>query len=202
MADTSLYTQMVSDVISLTKRSDLEEETAVAVRTATLSVHSGAAFPRDLYTSVVKIPNPSYTVAVDAQSLPRLRGLSTVRFLDSNYNPIEAIQVEILELDDLVDPVYKSPKTDVCYSAGTSVNMRASIPIYGALITYFQLPKVRPDQYDSWIAQISPDAIVYVAASIVLGTNGNEEKSANYMRLYEKTLKPELIANFLTSAMR
>lgn len=203
MANTSLYDQMLADVVELTKRPDLTGETAVALRTATLSVHSGAAFPRDLFTAVVKIPNPSYLLSVDVQSVtPRLRGLSTVRLLDSNYNPMEQPEITVTELDDITDDYWNTPKQDVAYVAGTNINVRASIPAYGVLMTYFQLPKVRPEEYNSWIAQISPDAIVYFAASIVYGTTGNEEKSANYMRFYEKTLKPDLISNFLTSAMR
>lgn len=202
-AQTDLYDGIVNDVVTLTNRPDLAAEIAIAVRTATLSVHSDAAYPRDLVAAAVQIPNPSYQFSIDAQSqFPRLRGLSTVRLLDDNFTPVEFPEVEIIELGDIRDAIYHELKTDVCYIAGTSVNVKTSVPASGILLEYFQLPLIRREQYNSWIAQLAPDAIVYSAASILYSTNGNEEKAASYSKFYQTQLKPQLIANFLTSAMR
>ncbi len=202
-AQTDLYDQMLADVYALTNRPDLEEETAIALRSATISVHSRAAFPRDSAVSLVKIPNAAFIFAVDIQLLlPRLRGLSTVRMLDINYDPLEYPQIEVREMGDIYDPEYKTLLNNIAYIAGTSLTIRTAAASYGALIEYFKLPEVRRETYNSWIAQLQPDPIVYSAAAKVMLTNGNEEKGKSYLNLVQNSLVPELISNFLTSQMR
>jgi hypothetical protein len=200
---TDLYDGMKADIITLTNRPDLDAETQVALRTATLSVHMFAAYPRDLCTMPVKLTNASYLTSVDAQvALPRIRGLSSVQGLDSSYAPLEFPEIEIVEMNDIRDPEYHTLKNDIAYLAGTSVNIRTSQMVYGYLIEFFQLPQVRREQYNSWIAQLFPEPILYTAASIVLSTNGNEEKAKSYGTYVANTLRPQLDQNFLTSIIR
>lgn len=204
-AQTDLYDSVVADVITLTNRPDLADETAIAVRTATISVHSSTNWPRDLQTALVKLPNASNITALDIQVLfPRLRGVSSLRITDVNFDPINSddANIEIVEMDDIYDPVYKQLRNNIAYVGGTTLNVRNYIAAYGYLVSYYSLPRVRRDDYTSWIAQLSPDAIVYQAASIVFSTNGNEEKAKSYGNMYEKLLLPQLVANFLTSAQR
>ena len=202
-AQTDLFDSIVADVITLTNRPDLADEIAVAVRTATLSVHMAEAFPRDSVAQLVKIPNSSYVTSLDAQALfPRIRGLSSVQVVSVDYTPLEFPEIDIVEMNDIRDPIYHELKSNIAYLAGTSVNVRTSVPAYGYLVEYFQLPLVRREQYNSWIAQLAPDAIVYTAASVVFSTNGNEEKAKSYNNFYERTLLPQLKSNFLTSAQR
>lgn len=202
-ANTDLYDGIYNDVLELTKRPDLAEESLIAVRTATLSLHGRQAWPRDVATSLVKLPNASYLTALDAQVLlPRLKGLSTVRVCDVNFAPMESPHVEIVEMGDIYDPVYGTLKNDIAYIAGTTVNLRTSVAASGYLIEYFQVPRANRNEYNSWIAELAPDVIVYQAAAIVFTTNGNEEKASGYQRMVDKMLFPELVSNFLTSAQR
>ena len=198
-----LYDAMTADVITLTNRPDLVAETALAVRTATLSIHTRAAFPRDVQTELVKLTNSVYLVALDAQVLlPRLRGLSTVRACDVSYVPLEQPRIEIVELGDIYDPEYHTLKNNIAYLAGTAVNIRCSVPSYGFLIEYLGLPLMRREQYNSWIAQLAPESIVYMAAATVLSTNGDLDKSKKFFDLVNMTLVPELVSSFLTSQQR
>ena len=202
-AQSDLYDQMVEDVVVLTNRPDLAAEIAIAVRTATLSIHMRAAFPRDVAVQLVKLPNASYVTSLDVQVLlPRIRGVSSLRVCDVNYDPLETPIINIVEMGDIYDPEYKTLRNDVAYLAGTALNIRSSISTYGYLIEYFQVPLLRREQYNSWIAQLAPDAIMYTAAATVLATSGDEDKAAAYNKLVTTTLFPELIQNFLTSAMR
>lgn len=202
-AQTALYDSILDDVIALTNRPDLTTETGVAIRAATISVHSKAAYPRDLMTQLVKIPNASYLTSIDAQLLlPRLRGLSRIQLVDASYAPLEFPEIAVIEIDDIRDEEYKVYRNNVAYIAGTAVNVRSTSLGYGFLVEYFQLPNVRRDSYNSWIAQLAPDVIVYTAAALVFATNGNEEKSKSYMSLVNSTLQPEMLANFLTSITR
>jgi hypothetical protein len=64
------------------------------------------------------------------------------------------------------------------------------------------MPLVQRENYNSWIAQLAPDIIIYQAAATVFGTIGEPEKVKAYTDMVEKTFKPQLIQNFTTSAMR
>lgn len=199
----ALYDSMVADVVTITNRPDLAEETKVAVRTATLSVHMLESFPRDVSTELVKLPNAFYVAGFDTQVLfPRFRGVSTIRILDSSFAPVEFPAIDVVELGDIYDPIYGTLKNNIAYAAGTSLNVRCAVPAYGCLVEYFHLPQVRRESYNSWIAQLYPEPIIYKAASIVLATNGNEEKSKSLDTYCKLTLNPQLTQNFLTSAMR
>ena len=200
---TALYDSIYNDVVSLTNRPDLSAETAVAVRTATISVHNSAAYPRDIETKPVELSNAVYIAALDAQVLfPRLRGISQIVGLDVDFNPLETLVIDVVELRDVRDPEYNTWKTNIAYIAGTAINIRVNTPVYGFIIDYFKTPQVAAALYSSWIAMLAPDAIVYLAASIVLSTNGNEEKSKSYNNFYQTVLKPQLDASYLTSIIR
>jgi hypothetical protein len=204
-AQTELYDSVFNDVVALTARPDLETETALAIRTATQSMHSRYLWPRDSVVQLVKFTNATNVVALDIPTLfPRLRGISTLQGLDVNFAPVTSPEnfIEIVELGDIKDPLYGQLKNNIAYIAGTNLNVRSYAAIYGVLVEYFQLPVLSRDRYLSWIAQLAPDIIVYKAASIVLSTNGNEEKASAYAGMVEKQLLPELVSNYLTSAAR
>jgi hypothetical protein len=194
---------MLNDIYALTAAPELAAETELALRSATRSVHMSASFPRDLATALIKVSTPAYLTALDAPSLlPRLRGLSTVRLVDSAEVPMVHPHIECVELGDIYEPIYGTLKNDIAYVAGTQVNIRTSVAAAGFLVEYFQVPLVTPDVYNSWIAQLSPDVIVWLAASKVFATSGNEEKAKSYARTVETQLMPELISNFLTTSLR
>lgn len=203
---TDLYDSIYQDVVTLTNRPDLSDETAVAIRSATISAHSKTNWPRDLQTAFVKLPNVSNLSALDIQVLfPRFRGLASVRITDVNFNPINGEDglIETVEIADIYDPIYAGQlRNNIAYVGGTTLNIRNYLSAYGYLVGYYSLPAVRRDQYSSWIAQLSPDVIIYQAASIVFSTNGNEEKARGYGNLVDKTLMPELVSNFLTTTLR
>lgn len=198
-----LFDSIKNDVITLTNRPDLANETLVAVRTATLTVHLSNVWPRDTVTVDVPDPSSLSQFAIDTTSLlPGLRGVRSVRTKDTNGDPCEFPEISVVELDDLRDSIYRNFKDNIAWIAGTNLNIRTSAPGVGYFVEYVKLPLVTRDTYNSWIAQSSPDAIVYVAASVVFSTNGNEEKAKSYMNTYQNMLLPNLVSNFLTSEQR
>jgi hypothetical protein len=202
-AQTDLYDSIYNDVVELTKRPDLDSETVIAVRTATLSIHMRQSFPRDVSTQLAKLPNVVYSVALDVQVLfPRMRGISTCRVTDISFAPLETPRIDVVELGDIYDNEYGTLKDNIAYQAGSSLNVRCNNGFYGVLLEYFQLPLVRREQYNSWIAMLAPDVIVVQAAANVFRTNGNEEKAKGYEAQVNNVLFPELVSNFLTTAQR
>lgn len=200
---TALFEEVYNDVITLTARPDLADETALAIRTATRSIHSRFNFPRDIATALVKLPNAIFTVSLDIQTLlPRMRTLSSLRPLDINFAPVDGVELPIKELGDIYDPEYKTLLNHVAYLAGTSLNIRCMSGAYGFVVDYFQMPDVRAAAYNSWIAQLAPDAIIYLAAATIWNTNGNLEKAASATKTVDDRLVPELIAQYGLSAGR
>lgn len=200
-----LFDSMIEDIYALTARPDLEGETMLALRAATNNSHFVDAFPRDMQTVEVLLPIPAYAAQLDIPTLfPRLRGLGEVRVLGTDLLPQSSMagsRIEIIELGDVYDD-YGSLKSNIAYVAGDKVNIRNSQLSYGYIVEAFLAPFVRRESYNSWIAQLYPDVILYWAASLVLSTNGNEEKAAKYMGMVEKQFVPFLKANFLLGATR
>jgi len=200
-----LFDAMVNDVITLTARPDLAEETALAVRTATNSAHFSDAYPRDLVTQSVQLPNGSYQTSMNIPTLfPKLRGLSAIKALDVNGAPLAVSadsKIEVIELGDIYDD-YETLRNNIAYIAGENVNVRSLTSSYGYLVEWFKAPEVRRDTYNSWIAQLYPDVILYWAASLVLDTNGNEEKANKFMKQVQQIHLPYLRNNFLLGVIR
>lgn len=202
-AQTELYDSIYQDILALTKRPALEAETHVALRTATRAAHFGGAYARDVVEQPVQIPNASYITSLDGQVLfPRIRGLSSVQLMDGTGAVMARPEITTVEFGDIRDPVYHQLKNDIAYLAGTAVNVRSSVPASGYLVSYYQAPSVSRETYNSWIAQLAPDIIIYHAAAIVFGIVEDDKKAKAYMDLVERTLRPQLNQNFLTSEMR
>lgn len=163
-------------------------------------------YSRDAAVVQVQIPNAAQMTAIDIPTvLPRFRGLSTIRPIDVNLNIITSSrenEIEVVEIGDIYDPVYRTIKNFIAYVSGSKVVVRCPVTNYGFAIEYFQAPKTRREEFDSWIAQLAPDIIQFWAAAIVLNTNGNEEKAKNYLLQVEKFYIPQLKSNFLTGAAR
>lgn len=200
-----LHDGILEDIYALTARRDLDVETELALRTATVNAHLCDAFPRDLFVSQVQLPNAAYMASLNIPTLfPGLRGLSQIRPLDSQMLPMVLSpenQLEIIELGDIYDD-YGQLKNQVVYLAGDSVNVRSFMNCYGFLVSWFKSPLLRRAEYNSWIAQLYPTVIVYWAASIVLDTNGNESKAKKYMDMTTQIHVPFLKSNFLLGELR
>lgn len=203
--ETDRYDAMLADIYTLTKRSDLEEESAVALRTATSNAHFCDAFPRDSDVRVVQLANPSFTTQLDLGTLfPRFRGMSQIRALDIGMAPMvfdEANQLKVIELSDIYDS-YGALRSNVAYVAGDKINVRTLLASYGFSVSWFKAPATRRTEYNSWIADMYPEVILYWAAAIVLDTSGNEEKAKKYMNMTTQIHIPYLKSNFLFGEIR
>lgn len=201
--NSDLLNGIVTDVMTLVNRPDLEGEIEIAVKSATRYAHFTDFYPRDLATKIESFPSICNQIQLDVQSLfPRLRGFSTVRLLDVNQQPIEKPGIELVEIGDVYDPSYRTLKNNIAYLAGTSLNVRSSVSMAGLIVEYFQAPHSRGPLYNSWIAQLYPEVIIYKAAAEVFVSSGNAEKATNYMKTVENLMIPQLKANFLLSQSR
>lgn len=200
---TDLYDRVLADIYTLTNRLDLEQETELALRTATINAHHCDFFNRDHVTQLVQIPNASYLTALDIQNLfPSFRGVESIQLVDVNYAPIFTYEIDIVEIGDIYDPEYRTIKNNIAYVAGTTLNIKSEVSSYGYLVGWYKAPSTRRDDYNSWIAQLYDPVIVFWAASIVLNTNGNEEKANKYLKMVVEQFIPFLKSNYLLGKAR
>lgn len=201
---TDLYDDILTNIIVLTNRPDLEAETELALKTATLSVHHAEMFPRDMATQLVQLPNGSYQTQLSIPALfPRFRSIVAMQPTDVNFNVLtqKEYDIEVIEFEDIYDEDGVI-RNNVAYVAGSSLNVRTRALAYGYNVSWMTSPSVNRNQYDSWIAQLYPAAVIYWGASIVLTTNGNEDKANKYMKMVEEVHLPHLRNNYLLGKAR
>jgi hypothetical protein len=203
---TDLYDEMIDGINMLTNRNDLEGETAIALRAATQNAHLSDTYFRDVVTNNVQLPNTSTQAAIDIPTaLPGFRGLIDIRGLDINQQPLwspGSQQIDVVEMGDIYDPEYGNIKNNIAYVSGDKLIIRYPGSVGGYIFEYLRTPQTKRELYNSWIAQEVPAIILYWAAALVLATNGNEEKSRNYLTQVEKFYIPQLKSNFLFGAQR
>lgn len=203
---TDLYDEMIEGINMLTNRTDLEGETIIALRAATQNAHLSDTYFRDVVTNNVQLPNTSTQAAIDIPtSMPGFRGLIDIRGLDINQQPLWSSgsqPIDIVEMGDIYDPEYGNIKNNIAYVSGDKLIIRYPGSVGGYILEYLRTPQTKRELYNSWIAQEVPAIILYWAAALVLATNGNEEKSRNYLTQVEKFYIPQLKSNFLFGAQR
>lgn len=203
---TDLYDDMLAQIYVLTNRPDLEGETKIALRTATLNAHMSDMYPRDCVTDWVQLPNTAGAVAINmSTTFPNARGFSKIRATDiqgAAYPEQDWNKIEIVELGDIYDPQYGNLRTNIAYISGDSLVIRLPLNVGGFLVEWMKAPQTKRELYNSWIAQIAPAIIWFWAAAIVMSTNGDDEKARNYLNQIEKFYIPQLKSNFLLGAAR
>lgn len=199
------YTEIFTEVVGITNRPDRQAETALAIRSATLALHGYFAFPRDLATVTITAgiaPNSNDVTLDQLTDLPGLRGLSSIQRLDSQGLPAVLPKIEVVELSDVLDPIYSTPKDNVAYLAGNTVRVLCNAGITALRVSYFKIPTVLPvASYSSWIADVYPDGIITLAAAKVFKILGDERwKTLDQMAQTE--CRDHLRTNYLTTEAR
>jgi|WetSurMetagenome_2_1015567.scaffolds.fasta_scaffold178900_2 hypothetical protein len=164
------FSELVNEVYVITNRVDLTQETALAVRQATLKMHQFDFFKRDITEQVFNIPASSdgYKFSFNTtDELVRFRAFSYVRQWDDPWTGTEVLFEEV-QPDRLFDS-YGYEITNCYYRAGSIVNFKCVNKISKIVIGWYQYPVVTPEaDYYSWIADEMPYAIIQEAAAIVM----------------------------------
>lgn len=166
----SLYSDIRDAVFVWTNRPDLTAETDYAIKQALRTAHRAATFYRDLTTTALTGQATGQIQTIDlSASCPNYKQICFVKptAADMWYSPIG-----ILDVFDY-DKVYK---TDVYYGMGTSLILRASIPVDAITICYYRSPTTSPiASIDSWIADLHQDLVILWAAGTILAFVGEQE---------------------------
>lgn len=205
-----LYSDIVNAVYVETGRPDLVKKTAQTILSTTLALHMRENFARDIREAQVAFPYYASIQKLSIDALPRFRQLSYVRWDDGNFtsegtvDPLVAQQnllpplyriggafytrPEIKVLQDpkeIIDPYFKTQLNCVAYKAGNDINIRVYQGLQYALVGFYQQPNVDTlsgaTNFNSWIADKYPLAIIYDAAWQILSTTGKTDEATRYI---------------------
>jgi hypothetical protein len=191
-------TEMIDLTIEQTRRPELQDVTAAAVRTATLRAHHVDFFPRDLTSGALPYVASGatfYDFPLLSTQLPRLRSLKHVQSTD-NVTGVPSEQMEYREQDDLYDSD-GNRRLHIYTLLGDTLRIYPSSQTGLATAFYYQNPNTAGLQYSSWIADMYPDELAAWAAAVVFARTGFAEMAQQFMQLHVDPFRSMLIESHL-----
>lgn len=173
------FASLVADVMSLTNRPDLVNETNLAVKAAALKAHQSDDYIKDFNEYSIQFSAASYYQSLDYKSvIPLWRKPRYIRKYDATGGA-PGIFLDYYEPEKVVDG-YGADRTDLFYIAGSNLQIKSSTQIQYLLIGAYTNPVVTPIGFNSWIADDHPFAIIYEAVAIIFKTIGYDEQVPVY----------------------
>ncbi len=180
------FTELLSDVYTITNRPDLVAETKLAVKAATLKAHQSDFYYKDLYETGVQFSSADYNQVLEFRTLfPRFRSNKYIRKTDATGVPGDFLSLitPALSLDR-----YGSQREDVYYAAGDVIQIKSSTQLQYILFGCYLNPDITESGYSSWVALDHPYYIVFEAAVTIFKTIGQDEAAAVYTKLSAEQL--------------
>jgi hypothetical protein len=186
-------TELQNEVYTITKRPDLVAETLLAVRQATLALHQSDYFWKDLQETGISFTGVAYTQELEYRTiLPQFRAIKYLRKSDS-AGAVGAF-FDVITPEAVLD-LYGTDRTNVCYAAGASIEIKSSTQFQYCILGYYTNPVITPTGYSSWIALDHPYAIVLEAAEKVFKMTGKTEEFAAYKFLRDEEKQRLALSN-------
>lgn len=186
-------TELQDEVYTITKRPDLIAETLLAVRQSTLALHQTDFYWKDLAETGISFSTSAYLQELEYRSiLPRFRAIKYLRKSDSQG--ATGAFFTVITPEAVLD-LYGTDRTDVCYAAGVSIEIKSSTQFQYAILGYYQNPIITTSGFDSWIAVDHPYAIVLEAAEKIFKMIGKTEEFAAYKFLRDEERQRLMLSN-------
>jgi hypothetical protein len=192
------FAELVADVKIITNRPDLDSETKLAVKSATLLCHHSDYYPKDLYETAILWTPVAYQQSLEYRTLvPRWRAFKHLR----KYTVTSGVGapgdfIEMLLPEQVLDG-YGVSREDICYLAGEDIEIRSSTEDTYMLLSCYRHPDITEATYSSWVALDHPYAIEYEAASKIFKMIGWDEQAASMQRAVVEQLTLLRNANIL-----
>ncbi len=84
---------------------------------------------------------------------------------------------EVIQPESVLDE-YRIQRENVCYAAGSMLEIRSSTLDNYMLLGCYRYPDVTEENFSSWIAEDVPYAIIYAAAGMEFKLTGYDEQEA------------------------
>lgn len=207
-------TELTQEVYTITNRPDRINETASAIRAATLKMHQSDYYWKDLLETGISFDAACYQNDIEFRTLlPLFRAIKYLKKLHcscacnavlrpyQNYGSFNinwdtsrlGVPLTLLEPGQLFDD-YHQLKQDVFYAAGAVIHINSSTLEQNYVFGCYVNPDITTSGYNSWVALDQPYAIIYEACAMVFKAIGKDEEAANY-----KNLMAEQIAMLKTN---
>jgi hypothetical protein len=175
------FADIVAEVYSLTNRPDLVNETALAVRAATLKAHHSDFYYKDVFETGISFSSAEYIQSLPYKDLiPLWRSPKYIRKVDASTTPPTPLGfLQLVAAEDALDS-YRVSKENVYYIAGTNIQLRSRAQQQYYVVGCYVHPDVTQANYNSWIADEHPYAIIYEATAIIFKTIGYDEQVKAY----------------------
>ena len=184
------FASVVSDVMALTNRPDLVNETNLAVQAATLKAHQFDDWIKDFNEYSIAFTTSDYFQSLDYKSvIPLWRKPRYMRKYDNTAitgGPTDFL--EYIPPEKVIDE-YGYNRTNIFYVAGNQIQIRTDSPYQYFLVGCYVNPDITVAGYDSWIANDHKFAIVYEAVAIILKTVGMDEQVVTYRDMVDEQMR-------------
>lgn len=169
------FASLVADVMTITNRPDLVNETSLAVRAATLKAHQSDDYIKDFYEYSLVFALADFYQSLGYKTvLPLWRKPRYIRKYDA-VGAAPGIFFEYVVPEKILNE-YKVDRLDIYYVAGSNLQIRSSTSLQYILVGCYQNPIVTQTGYSSWIADDHPFAIIYEAAATVFKMIGLDDQ--------------------------
>lgn len=178
------FQELVTEVLSITKRPDLQSRIEGAVRAATLKAHNQDFFYKDIRESGIAFEFAGHIQSFQpAQNFDNFRKVKYVRYWHFDPADIPAFGragkfLTAIDIENSIDG-YGYIKEDVFYMAGDLIQIRTCTALTHCLVGAYTLPNITPDGFNSWIADEFPTAIYYEAARQICMQIGKNQDATN-----------------------
>jgi len=182
------FSELCAEVYTLTGRSDLVAETESAVKSATLKAHQSDYYYKDIFESGLVFATSDYVQNLDYRALlSRWRALKYLRKYDYT-NSVPGIELTVILPEQIFD-AYQVQKSDICYVAGSYVQINSSTQEQYYLLGCYVNPDITKESYSSWVALDHPFCIVFDAAATVFKAVGKDDEAAAYRGLVAEQIQ-------------
>lgn len=169
------YADLFAEIKLLSKRGDIDDKIAIAIRQTTMRAHRLDFFWRDLVEVNLTFAS-AQAVTLDVSSqLTRFRQIDYARYYDPVTGTLGTFLTEIAP-SEILDG-YNFYREDVWYMAGVNMQLRFLAATAGARLAYFQNPDVAPATYNSWIMDELPDLLVQGSLAALYNGMGKQEEA-------------------------
>lgn len=168
------YAELIAEIKLLSKRGDIDDKIAIALRMTTLRAHRVDFFWRDHVEANVTFAN-SQIVTIPISSFTRFRQVNYIQYYDSASGLVGGM-LSPVEPGHVIDE-HGYFKTDAWYLSGTNIQANFRFPTTGARVGYWQNPDLSTATYNSWIATELPDILVQGSLAWILNATGNQEEA-------------------------
>jgi hypothetical protein len=186
-------TDLCTEVATIVNRPDLQDTIIKShVKAATYSLHAKENWWRDKQEGTLTFDESAFYQSIDHSILPRFRSWSYLRIWDpAGSDPLTSATTGAAgkffavttDPESLFDS-YGNPKKYTAVAVGGRTNLRSTEQFSVIIVSWYQNPIVTPDgSYSSWIADVSPFAIIYVAASLMYAGINQQDQARKWEKM-------------------